>query len=86
VEWPSALHSVTDDISMDQLQLSTDHHTENNMWLFLVKSKNEKEGKISQPISSCSKCKEVRIISGHNPQLYTSTIFINLYDKKNSTD
>jgi hypothetical protein len=75
VEWPSALHVVTDDISMDQLQLSTDHHTENNMWLFLVKSKNEKESKIIQPISSRSKCRAVRIISGNNSHLYAITIF-----------
>jgi len=75
VEWSSAHHSVTDDISIDQLQLSTDHHTENNMWLFLVESENEKEGKTNQPISSLSKCREVHKISGHNPQLYTVTIF-----------
>jgi hypothetical protein len=60
---------------MDQLQLCTDHHTENNMWLFLVKSMNEKVGKINQPISSRSKRREVRTTSGHNPQLYTFTIF-----------
>jgi hypothetical protein len=75
VEWPSVLHVVTDDISMDQLQLSTDHHTENNMWLFLVKSKNEKKSKISQPISSRSKCRAVRIISDHNSHLYAFTTF-----------
>jgi hypothetical protein len=73
--YKSGLHSVTDDISVDQLQFSTDHHTENNMWLFLVKSKNEKEGKINQPISLCSKCTAVHTISGHNPKLYTFTIF-----------
>jgi Na+-translocating ferredoxin:NAD+ oxidoreductase RnfC subunit len=74
VEWPNALHGVTDDIHMNQLKLSTDHCIENNTWLFLVNSKNEKEGKINQPISSCSKCKEVCTIYLHNPQLYTFII------------
>jgi hypothetical protein len=67
LEWPSALHGVTDGINMDQLQLSTDHYTENNIWLFLVNSKHEKEVKINQTISSRSKCKEVCTVCLHNP-------------------